>query len=201
MRADTLVAAAGTLLLGTVVVLHFLQPGPATDLAAEGGLPARVASALLLGAAVVATQLAQEHPLRARLLAGLLLLLAVDELLSLHEPANRALRDLTGREFWLQGGWLLVLALLFVSAAVALWPLLRSFATRARNWLLAAVTLGTTGSVLVEAASKQWVRHVGHEDSTYQNISAVEELVEMTAMVALLAALVARWRQRSGDHA
>lgn len=197
-----------------VVVLHLLNvPAvlfrhvsslPGTDyyvtlfsVSSEGKIPTFYSGlTLLFAAGLFGVQWTHERHQHSRLrwywaaLAVIFVLLAMDELLSVHEMATNVLRSRLGiEEGWLYHAWVIPAGVVLVVVAVVFVPFLRHLPARTRGLLLVAGAIYLSGAVVLEMAGGAHASANGY-DLAYGALATIEEVLEMTGILVLLYVLL-----------
>lgn len=202
------------LLVSCVVVLHLMNipavlfryvwslPGTSYYVAflgvsGEGKLPTFYSGLTLLAAAAL-LGLIWLHERRQHgafrwhwaALALIFVLLAMDEMLSIHEMTTDVIRSrLDIRAGWLYHAWVIPAGVVLGLLSVAFVRFVMRLPARTRKYLLLAGAVYVSGAVLLEMAGGAYASVRGY-DLAYGAIASVEEVLEMTGIVVLLYGLM-----------
>lgn len=169
---------------------------PTFDMNAEGNIPALYSTLQLLFASFLSAAIAQaSHDRREKFrwhwtgIALILLYMAVDESAQLHEKLIEPLREMFSTSGLLYFAWVIPYGLLVL--IISLMYLRFAFAIRRRTALLffAAGTLFVSGALGVELFEGAHVDRFGRENFGFVAFCAVEETLELVAIIVLVYAL------------
>lgn len=201
-------------LVGCVVALHllnipavlfrFVWPLPGTSyyvamfgVSGEGKIPTFYSGLTLLAAAAL-LGLISEHERRKHApfgwhwaaLAMIFLLLAMDEMLAIHEMATDVIRSRLHIETgWLYHAWVIPAGVVLGLLAVTFFRFLMRLPARTRMLFLVAGAVYVSGAVVLEMAGGAYASVRGY-DLAYGALASVEEVLEMTGMVVMLYAIM-----------
>jgi hypothetical protein len=202
------------LLVGCVVALHllnipavlfrFVWPLPGTSyyvaffgVSGEGKLPTFYSGLTLLAAAALlgliwAHERRQHGPFRWHwaALAVIFLLMAMDEMLSLHEVATDVIRSrLHIEDGWFYNAWVIPAGVVLGLLSVTFFRFVVHLPARTRMLFLFAGGVFVSGAVGLEMAGGAYVSAHGY-DLAYGALASVEEVLEMAGIVVMLYALM-----------
>jgi len=201
-------------LVGCVVGLHllnipavlfrFVWPLPGTHyyveffgVSSEGKLPTFYSGLSLLAVAALlgliwAHERRQHGPLRRywALLALIFVVLAMDEMLSIHEATTEVIRSrLHIENGWFYNAWVIPGGVALALVAVTSVRVLVRLPARTRTFVLIAGAVYVSGAVVLEMAGGAYASTHG-TDLAYGALASVEEMLEMAGIVVMLYALM-----------
>jgi hypothetical protein len=202
------------LLVSCVVVLHLLNipavlfrfvwslPGSSYYVAffgvsGEGKLPTFYSGLTFLAAAALlgliwAHERRRHGPFRWHwaALAVIFVLLAMDEMLELHELASDIVRSrLQIEDGWFYNAWVIPAGVVLLFLSVLFLRFVMHLPARTRTLFIVAGAVFVSGAVGLEMAGGAYAS-VNGQDLTYGVIASVEEVLEMAGIVVMLYALV-----------
>jgi hypothetical protein len=201
-------------LVGCVVGLHLLNipavlfryvwPLPGTSyyvaffgVSSEGKLPTFYSGLTLLAAAALlgliwAHERRQHGPFRWHwaALAVIFVLLAMDEMLSIHEATTEVIRSrLHIVDGWFYNAWVIPAVVVLALAAVTFFRFVVHLPARTRVLFLIAGAVYISGAVVLEMAGGAYASIHGN-DLAYGVLASAEEVLEMAGIVVMLFALM-----------
>jgi len=168
----------------------------------EANLPTWFSSALLLLCAGLATlngRLAKARGDRARwlLIGALFLALSADEAAIIHEMSIKPIRAAFDPGGLLYYGWVIPGAVLVVVTAAYFSRFIVALPAATRNRLIGGAGIFVLGALVVESFSAYLDDHHGR-GLPYGFTTVVEETLEMTGLVVIIAGLLANLRSGAG---
>jgi hypothetical protein len=170
---------------------------PELDLSAESNVPTFFSSLLLTVAALllwlIATikrNLNDAYAAHWSALGPIVLLLALDEVASLHERLNRPLSELGdfgGVFLW---PWVIPAMIIVALTGLAFWRFFMHLPARFRRFAGTAAGLFVAGSIGVEMVGGHHADGYGTDNLTYELMTVAEETLELAAVLVLLYALL-----------
>ena len=162
----------------------------------EGKLPTYYSGSTMLFAAALLGFISVRAPARGLFrahwaaLGVIFALMAMDELVQIHELSTRTLRGFFG----ITGGplyhaWVIPAMVFLIAMAVAYVPFLLKLPARSRALFVAAGTIYVGGALGMEMVGSAYAAEHGH-DLAYGVIATLEELGEMAGMVVFIYALM-----------
>jgi hypothetical protein len=124
-----------------------------------------------------------------RALAAIFVYLSIDELTAIHEQAIAPMQDAFGLEGALAFGWVLIAVPLVAVLALLMARYLRALPADVRPWFLLSGVLYVGGAAGVEMLGGLLWSSGDADTSAYVVVTAVEEGLEMAALVLFLGAI------------
>lgn len=161
------------------------------DLSSEENIPTFFSTALLLSAALLlaaASRVNEEasFTIHWRLLSLIFLGLSLDESAGIHEYLNVPFRDALGATGPLYYTWVVPGAVLTAAFSVCYLRFLWHLPTRTKGIVILSGVLYVGGAIGVEMVGAQYYYSYGGKDFAYHLLTAVEESLEMTGVIALM---------------
>jgi hypothetical protein len=163
---------------------------------AEANVPAWFSAGLLLCCAFLLALIAAGHKqcggrvIPWTLLSAVFVLLSLDEVAQLHELSIRPLREHFHTTGFLYYPWIVPAGLCVSSLALGYSGFLTSLPGRTRWLFLGAGAVYLAGALGLEAVSGEMATRFGEWSPAYHGVTMLEELLEMTGLVAFMYALL-----------
>lgn len=123
-------------------------------------------------------------------LSAVFLFLSADEMIQIHERPGPAVRDALGTTGYFYSAWVLVAIPIVAVLALVFFRFIRHFDPKRRRGLFLAAALYLTGAIGMEIVGSGWAYTHGLTNLTYELMTTVEELLEMTGVIVFIHTLL-----------